>query len=371
MSAAWVEVRGAGPVGLALALFLVRRGIDSRRIALEPAVAAWSQALPAPLASRVLAVSEGTCQLLERITALPAAGSIRQVEVSMLGHAGRTRINAEDVRTAALGRVMRYGDLLDTLRAAARGLQWAPTQPADQTPGSPGAQASLIVHAEGDTGDDAQTRTFDQAALLGEVHAAQAPLTLHAVAFERFTAHGPLALLPLAQPARWSLVWCDQVQASQARQRQDRSVIAQALETQIGNRLGPLRLEGPLACVTLSRRTRRIGHQTGEVWIGNAAQSLHPVAGQGLNLGMRDAFELADALALADRRGLAIDRTVQNWHAARQADRSGTIRLTDLMARSFTWPLARPVQSGVLAALDLSATLRRPLAERLMFGRRH
>jgi 2-polyprenyl-6-methoxyphenol hydroxylase-like FAD-dependent oxidoreductase len=86
---------------------------------------------------------------------------------------------------------------------------------------------------------------------------------------------------------------------------------------------------------------------------------------------MRDAFELADALALADRRGLAIDRTVQNWHAARQADRSGTIRLTDLMARSFTWPLARPVQSGVLAALDLSATLRRPLAERLMFGRRH
>ena len=131
MSAAWVEVRGAGPVGLALALFLVRRGIDSRRIALEPAVAAWSQALPAHLTSRVLAVSEGTCQLLERITALPAAGTIRKVEVSMLGHAGRTRINADDVRTAALGRVMRYGDLLDMLRAVARGLPWA--QPASRT----------------------------------------------------------------------------------------------------------------------------------------------------------------------------------------------------------------------------------------------
>ena len=370
MNAAWVEVRGAGPVGLALALFLVRRGIDSRRIALEPAVAAWSHTLPAHLASRVLAVSEGTCQLLERVATLPAAGTIRQVEVSMLGHAGRTRIKADDVRTAALGRVMRYGDLLEALRGAARGLDWAQTESAAQAPGSPSAQASLIVHAEGDTGDDTDARTFDQAALLGEVCATQAPLALHDVAFERFTDYGPLALLPLPQPAHWSLVWCDQVQASQSRQLADRSSIEQALQARIGPRLGPLRLEGPLACVTLSRRTRRTGHQPGEVWIGNAAQSLHPVAGQGLNLGMRDAFELADALALADRRDLPMDRSVQGWHAARRADRAGTIRLTDLMARSFTWPLARPVQSGLLAALDVSATLRRPLAQRLMFGHR-
>lgn len=371
MSDAWVEIRGAGPVGLAFALFLARRGVDSRRIALEPPMHAWSQTLPAHLASRVLAVSEGTCQLLQRVADLPAAGMIQRVEVSMLGHAGRTRIDASDVRTEALGRVMRYGDLLNALRKAATRLQWSEGASVSAATGSTHAAPALIVHAEGDTGDDADTRTFDQAALLAEVHAPSAPAALHQVAFERFTAHGPLALLPLPEPMRWSLVWCDRVQTSQARQDADRSLLEHMLQSQIGQRLGRVQIEGPLACVPLARRVRRTGHRANEVWIGNAAQSLHPVAGQGLNLGLRDAFELADALALADRRSLPIDQAVQRWYAVRRADRAGTIMLTDLMARSFTWPLARPAQSVLLAALDLSAALRRPLAERLMFGHRH
>ena len=371
MSEAWVQIRGAGPVGLACALFLARRGVDSRRIALDPPMHAWPQDLPAHLASRVLAVSEGTCQLLQRVASLPAAGMIQRVEVSMLGHAGRTRIDASDVRTEALGRVMRYGDLLHALRRAAARLQWSQEAPAATATSGTHAAPALIVHAEGDTGDDADTLTFDQAALLGEVHAASAPTALHRVAFERFTAQGPLALLPLPEPARWSLVWCDRIEASQARQHADRKLLEQMLQIQVGQRLGRVQIEGPLACVPLTRRVRRTGHRPGEVWIGNAAQSLHPVAGQGLNLGLRDAFKLADALAIADRRGLPIDPSVQGWYAARRADRSGTIMLTDLMARSFTWPLARPAQSVLLAALDLSAALRRPLAERLMFGHRH
>ncbi|MEI7446886.1 MAG: 2-octaprenyl-6-methoxyphenyl hydroxylase, partial [Burkholderiales bacterium] len=96
----------------------------------------------------------------------------------------------------------------------------------------------------------------------------------------------------------------------------------------------------------------------------------HPVAGQGLNLGLRDAFELADALAPVAVRGAPLAAALDGWRRGRRLDRTVTIAVTDLMAASFTWPLARPLQSPVLAALDLLPPLRRPLALHLMFGHR-
>ncbi|MFN9774930.1 MAG: FAD-dependent monooxygenase, partial [Burkholderiales bacterium] len=137
-----------------------------------------------------------------------------------------------------------------------------------------------------------------------------------------------------------------------------------------GDVLGPLRLDGTLAVAPLARRARREPARDGEVWIGDAAESLHPVAGQGLNLGMRDAFELADALAPVQVRGAPLAGALATWRRGRRADRRLTIALTDLMAASFTWPLARPLQSPVLAALDAIEPLRRPLAAQLMFGLR-
>jgi 2-octaprenyl-6-methoxyphenol hydroxylase len=120
-------------------------------------------------------------------------------------------------------------------------------------------------------------------------------------------------------------------------------------------------------------RIRRIDSARGrEVWIGNAAQSLHPVAGQGLNLGLRDAFELARALAdneFADDPS-AWERLLARFAARRRVDRAVTTGITDLLASAFTWPLAWPVESALLTAMDLAPTLRRPLSRALLFGRR-
>lgn len=379
IEALW-QIKGAGPVGLACALFLLRRGVPSSAIALDPLPLPIppSPPIPAGLAARVLAVSHGSCQLLGRIATLPAAGRIARVEVSMSGHLGRTRIVADDLGVPALGQVMRYGALLDSLRQAAAQHHWA-SVPAD--PDTTG-RIALTIHAEGDAGEDARVREFDQSALLGEVAAPQARTEHLNTAFERFGDSGPLALLPLPQSRRWAMVWCDQADRCELRRALEPAQLAAELQKRAGDMLGPLEICGPLTVAPLARRARRKIATSDAVWIGNAAQSLHPVAGQGLNLGLRDAFELADCLARGltqgagelERRHHRADRCVsdalQAFERQRRADRSLTIGLTDLMAESFTWPLIGPVQSGVLGALDMLSALRAPLARQLMFGRR-
>jgi 2-octaprenyl-6-methoxyphenol hydroxylase len=341
---------------------MVRRGVPSASIALDPPVHDHAP-MASALAARTLALSGGSCQMLARIAPLPNAGVIRHVEVSIEGHAGRTRIAASDLAAEALGRVVRYTDLMQVLRDAARTHEWA-------RPESDGPGPTLTVHAEGDTGEAARVRDIGQWALLGDVHAPHASATLHDQAFERFTPQGPLALLPLAQPGRWSLVWCDSEAACRRRLADSRSELEAELSTRIGPRFGALRLDGDCAVAPLVRRVRRHLDSDTEAWIGNAAQALHPVAGQGLNLGLRDAFELADAIAQALRTSQPMPAALRSWRRGRWIDRTGTVALTDLMAASFTWPLARPLQSPFLALLDLAPSLRRGLAARLMYGHR-
>jgi hypothetical protein len=190
---------------------------------------------------------------------------------------------------------MRYGSLLDALRAAAARHEWAIEMPM-QAP-------ALTIHAEGDAGDEARVREFNQSALLGEVHAPHSRTTWHSTAFERFTPHGPLALLPLPEPGRWALVWCDQDAHCRTRQETDREALSRELTDLIGSRLGAVSIIGPLTVANLTRRLRRdvVGNE--EVWIGNAAQSLHPVAGQGLNLGLGDVDALARVIAEREPAG--------------------------------------------------------------------
>ena len=108
--------------------------------------------------------------------------------------------------------------------------------------------------------------------------------------------------------------------------------------------------------------------QAGEVYIGNAAQTLHPVAGQGLNLGLRDAYALVDAL----RDAADIDAALRRIEWARAPDRWAMIAATDFLARSFTWrlPGLSLARGAALALLDRTAPAKSLLARQMMFGRR-
>ena len=373
-----VAICGAGPVGLALAAFLVRRGMAGQRIALIDGKS-LGQAITDP---RSIALSWGSVQLLEEVQAWPLpATPIHEIHVSRRGHLGRSLMDRADHKLQALGYVARYGDVVDALaraceRAGVTTLRPARVEALIEAAGGvqlrldDGRQvaAQVAVQAEGGVFDQqeskAQQRDYAQTALIARVSVSD-PLPHRA--FERFTDEGPLALLPQdgADGHGYALVWCMRPgRAMDLQMLDDVGFLAQLGEA-FGGRLGRFtaasaRIAFPLGLNADARATART------VAIGNAAQTLHPVAGQGLNLGLRDAAVLARQLA----RGPAPE-TIAAFMDQRQQDRRLTIGLTDTMARAFTGtgPL-QPLLGLSLAALDLVPPARLLLAELMMFGRR-
>jgi 2-octaprenyl-6-methoxyphenol hydroxylase len=193
-----------------------------------------------------------------------------------------------------------------------------------------------------------------------------------AVAFERFTREGPLALLPFA--GRYALVWSLPPEKARRLATAPEADFLRELNDAAGTRPGrstgvEARAVQPLA---LRVRQARIGAR--EVYIGNAAQTLHPVAGQGLNLGLRDAWDLAQIMREATGTDPAGDpgaaATLERFAARRRLDAGATIRATDLLAEIFLGanPIAAAARGAALTALDIFPAPRRFFARRMIFG---
>jgi len=338
-----VLIRGAGPVGCTLALALALRS-SGLRVALTDVGAA-------PPAFRPVALSYASRLILERVGAwseLPVT-PIERILVSQAGSFGRTRLDAADAGVPALGYVTEYAALLERLRTR---LQI----------GAEPAEARCIVHAEG-APQGVEGKRYSQDALVALLHA-EPPSG--ASAFERFTAEGPLALLPMA--GRFALIWSMRPERGQrlvaARERQFLDELGAAAGSAIGRAVKvEKRALQPLA---LKVRVARVAGN--EVYIGNAAQTLHPVAGQGLNLGLRDAWELARHLAAASDPGAPA--TLARFAAQRRLDAGATIRVTDFLAAGFAGDnaLLRAARGAALTALDILPAPRRFFARRMIFG---
>ncbi|HEY0848135.1 MAG TPA: UbiH/UbiF/VisC/COQ6 family ubiquinone biosynthesis hydroxylase [Noviherbaspirillum sp.] len=372
-----IAICGAGPVGLALALHLVKRGVEAARIALIDAKTV-EQASTDP---RSIALSYGSRQILEDVGAWPIASDpIHAIHVSRRGHFGRTVLDREEYGLPALGYVARYGAVVSALASLVARTDIANLRPAHVTSAQEDADAvevrfsegnsistRVLVQAEGGVFSEQAARStrrdYAQTALIAHI-TVSAPIAYRA--FERFTEEGPLALLP--QDGGYALVWCVRPESASRLYSLPDAAFLNELERAFGSRLGRFtsvssRASYPLglnACEATSART---------VAIGNAAQTLHPVAGQGLNLGLRDAIVLARFLS----RELSSD-SIHRFAVARQKDRNLTIRLTDTMARIFSSaPDGAPSQAALgasLGVIDAIAPAKRLLAEQMMFGRR-
>ncbi|MGO3743453.1 FAD-dependent monooxygenase [Kerstersia sp.] len=378
-----VAILGAGPVGIALALLLAQQTARPERILLlandrQPAGAPANSPDP-----RTLALNHGSRVLLEPLNAWPAsAADIHTVHVSQKGRLGRTLIQASELHVPRLGSVLTYTDLhaslsqaLDTSRITVRHGPSARVEAQDSNgvtvlQGDQRYQAALAVRADG-LPEHAITATQGQQAILT---LARATLPRLGWAWERFTRSGPLALLPHpAGPAVHAVVWCLPAEEAQRIVHLDDEHFSAELTRHFGTRLGRLEVMGSRTSFPLAPAHAPQLRDGRVMAIGNAAQTLHPVAGQGLNLGLRDAARLAHGLApwLQERQS-ALDDILHDYATARGHDRDLTIQLTGLLPRIFSTQTAvveHACGAGLLA-LDLLPALRAPLARHLLQGMR-
>lgn len=392
-----LAVVGAGPVGISLALHAAR-ALPDASITLFDARPADKDVSADP---RTLALSLGSVQLLQRLNAWRAelAQPILEVHVSqqapslppLLGDwlgEPELRIRAVDEAVPLLGAVMSYGSIVAPLqqewlaaeRAEPQRLCSRFGQPVSALkPVSGGVEVDagiaerfdLAVVAEGGVFSDqvrkAVTHDYQQTAWVGQVSFEDtAPARPEGVAFERFTRHGPAALLPLKGGGA-GLVWCVPSNDDPVRELNDTQRVT-VLNSIFHPAVGRITSITPLKQFPLGLNAERTLTDGRTVRIGNAAQTLHPVAGQGLNLGLRDAFELVQALS----RNADVDAVLRRLEWQRGPDRWAMIAATDFLARSFTWrlPGAGAARGLGIAALQALSPVKSALARQMMFGSR-
>jgi ubiquinone biosynthesis UbiH/UbiF/VisC/COQ6 family hydroxylase len=406
-----LAVVGAGPVGLSLAV-QAARALPRAQISLYDTRAIDADVSADP---RTLAMSLGSVQLLQRLGAWRdgMAQPITEVHVSQQapsfgGLLGRwigdpqVRIRATEMGVPQLGAVLSYGTVTAALqqvwlRAGAAEPQrlcsrfatpvrsLKPLEPTGDDPDAAAVEVDadiaeafdLAVIAEGGVfAEQARkpiTRDYGQVAWVGRVTLAGGR---DGVAYERFTRHGPAALLPLAA-GQAALVWCVDGSDDPVAELNDAQRCC-VLNTIFPAEVGRITSVSPLKRFPLGLNAERTltggalpdGQRTPRriVRIGNAAQTLHPVAGQGLNLGLRDAHVLVRELARAGD----VDQALRRLDRQRAPDRWSTIAATDFLARSFTWqwPGASSARGLGLAALQAWSPLRSVLTRQMMYGRR-
>jgi len=368
-----ILIIGAGPVGMTLNLALAAGGQKSLLLDRRPHEA--QQVDP-----RALALSHGARQLLEQIKAWPtrAATPIETIHVSQKDGFGRTVIDRADYDLPALGYVVRYRDLAAELAAQL---------PADalldavdivdishsddhisvsvrQNGALRTIRTKVLVHAEGTPGDDPAVKVSDygQHAVIAEITSQPGH---NKRAWERFTADGPLALLPLGN--QYSVVFTLPPDKADAVLALDDDAFTASLQEQSGMRM-TFSNPGPRSRFPLALRMRETLVRGSEVWIGNTAQTLHPVSGQGFNLGLRDAWQLAEILL---DQGIHGD-SLASYGASRRLDRQGGALFTDRIVRLFSndcAPLKFARGLGLLG-LDLCPAARHFVAKRMIWGAR-
>lgn len=392
-----ILIIGAGPVGMTLHLALAAGGQKSLLLDRRPQNAL--QADP-----RALALSHGARELLEQINSWPTrtATPIETIHVSQRGGFGRTLLDKADYRLPALGYVVRYRDLAgalannlagDALLAESEILDIAPDDEGVtvslRTPQGPRRlRTRLLVHAEGTPGEQNGVKVSDyrQHAVICEV-TPLAPLregsrtgtlpplqgggdgfkrpTHQNRAWERFTPDGPLALLPLGD--EFSIVFTLPPEKADAIMALDDDAFIAALEKQFGRSM-KFAKPGKRSRFPLALRMRETLVKGNEIWVGNSAQTLHPVSGQGFNLGLRDAWQLAETLL---SQGLDHD-SLAHYAASRRLDRRGGAFFTDQIVRAFSndcGPL-KLVRGLGLLALDICPPARHFVAKRMIWGAR-
>ncbi len=376
-----IVIAGAGPVGAVCALALRQGGLDPLLLEARPENAPLND-------RRTLALSYGSRLLLERLgvwSQITQATPITRIHISHKGGLGRALLNAQEEKLPALGYVLRYGELAQALMNALRdtgvrmrfGVQVKNTNTGRQAAelelngeSRDCLRTRLAVIADGGRGETAApakwSHDYAQVAVVAEV---KTELPHHNLAYERFTPNGPIALLP--KDDGYALVWVNAPgEAARITQLDDATFLAE-LHTAFGGRQGRF-----LSVATRGQFPLKLDYRGSEagahvVRIGNAAQTLHPVAGQGFNLGLRDAWELAQSCLETAPESLGSSAQLARFAASRRRDALPGMGFTDFLVRTFSTsnPVLHHLRGLGLMALQALPPARHFIARRMLFGK--
>ena len=385
-----VVIAGGAMAGATLAIALDKLGGGKLKIAVVEAVEPKLDHHPG-YDARSIALSLGSAQLLDSIgcwqALSKAATAISQIHVSDRGHAGMVHLDARDQAVEALGYVVELADAGRIFHHKLAELDHVdllcPSKIAGIERHQNGVdlvldngeqlQSRLVVAADGALssvcdmlGLGRSEHDFDQVAVIanvstGEAHAGRA--------FERFTPHGPVALLPMSE-GRSSLVWCIRPDAQAEVMGWSDAEFLANLQQAFGWRLGRLNQTGVRhAYPLLLRQSQRLTSHRVAV-VGNAAQTLHPIAGQGFNLGLRDVISLAEEVCKewAQSGDAGHTRGLSRYRQRREPDREATVGMTAGLVGVFandSMPFVAGRNIGLMA-MDCVDVLKAPLVKRAM-----
>jgi 2-octaprenyl-6-methoxyphenol hydroxylase len=378
-----VLVVGGGPAGAALALGLKDSGL--KVMVLE----AGGEGFP-PGDPRALALSYGAKLLLQRLGVwgkVQGATPIEKIHISQRGGFGRALLDAVETGVEALGFVVNYSALGAAMRATLQQtnliyLSGAQVLEVKSTPGFGLARfehggevheitASLLVLADGGrslgqvSGVAHHVVDYDQTAVICHV---KTDIPQNRTAYERFTPKGPMALLPSGEG--YDLVWTVRPDEAATLLQLDDANFLQQLGERFGSRAGVFMQTGKRSAFPLSLKYARPVIARRIAMIGNAAQAMHPVAGQGFNLGLRDAWELAEIILETPRAELGGVDMLARYRDRRHPDTSGAILFTDLLVRAFSndYHGLNLVRGAGLALLDSLPFAKKWVARKMIFG---
>ena len=383
-----VLIVGGGLAGNCLALALQDSGL---KIAIVEANTR-EQLHNSPAGDRALALASGTVQMLQALgiwtQAEAAATPIKTIHVSDQGHFGKTRLSAKKEGVAALGYVITARDLEDVvaqlvaqtdiqLISPARVIGIASDQnhahiSLKQQDTSLNISARLVVGADGGQSTirklleiDQDVTDYQQAAIVTTI---KTEIAHENVAYERFTSSGPLALLPFKQ--NYAVVWTRTKEDAEQLLLDSEDEFLARLHACFGYKLGRFSLAAPRRSFPLSLIRANSMHSGRVVIIGNAVHQLHPVAGQGFNLGLRDVVQLAEMLLNAAQQSddIGAEELLADYAQQRQKDHDTVVNFTDSIVKLFSnqWLSLAAARNTGLAMLDIIPGAKKQLARYAM-----
>ncbi|NBW53429.1 MAG: 2-octaprenyl-6-methoxyphenyl hydroxylase [Betaproteobacteria bacterium] len=377
---------GAGPVGLVFSLLLAQQNQDSHLLESRRKNDSHSD-------KRALALSYGTKLILENLGIWESlenkVSEIKDIHTSQKNSFGRTLLSASQYNLPALGYVISYGHLSEALEEAANQssnikityeFEVSAIKNEKDTSILYGSnedfpiEAPLLVLADGGKnttglikGLKKKETSYNHTALVTKVTPEIPP---NKIAYERFTSMGPIALLPNG-PEEFSLVWTGKDGGIQELAKTPKNLFLEKLHEHFGDRVGKFLDSDKFITFPLKKIALEDFPKTHMVVIGNSAQTMHPVAGQGFNTGIRDAYELSKLINESEPSQVGSDRFVNQYYLLRKSEIKKTLFFTDSLVNIFSNDLVGlSLTRGVgLSLLDNLMPIKNFLVDKMSFGK--